>query len=137
MAVSITHQGISLLIGALFVGPYITCVIKYMGLLQGTDRMRIVGGFAVMSLETLRSMGMLYRVQTARGIKYRVRQSTALTTASDVPQQMMMPLPYHRLLPPHAIDPIHHLMPWTILLILQQHSSGCKEVSLGSLSSWV
>lgn len=115
MAVSITHQGISLLIGALFVGPYITCVIKYMGLLQGTDRMRIVGGFAVMSLEILRSMGMLYRVQTARGVKYRVRQSTALTTASNVPpaddDAPTLPLPattsrYRSHSPPHAMDHI-------------------------------
>lgn len=41
-----------------------------MGILEGTDRMRIVCGVASMTLDTLRSMGMLQRVQTARGVEY-------------------------------------------------------------------
>lgn len=57
----------------------------HMGLLQGNDRMRIVGGFTAMSFDTLKSMGMLHRVHTNRGVKYWVRQSTALTVASSVP----------------------------------------------------
>lgn len=59
VVVSITHQGIDARIGALFVCPYIIHVIRYVGLLQGTDCMRIVGGFLALSLETLRSLGML------------------------------------------------------------------------------
>lgn len=72
VVVSISHQGISPCIGALFVGPYITHVIRHMALLPGTNRIRIVGGFAAMVLKTVRSMGMLHRVQTARRIDYLV-----------------------------------------------------------------
>lgn len=84
VAVSIAHQGTNPYIGALFICPYITRVIRHMGLLQGTDCMRIVKRFAAMSLETLRSMGMPQRVHTARGVEYRVQQSTSSTAASEV-----------------------------------------------------
>lgn len=59
MVVSIAHHETSLYIRALFVNPYATLVIRHMGQLQETDRTRIVGGFAMMSLETLRSIGVL------------------------------------------------------------------------------
>lgn len=119
VAVSIAHQGTTPRIGALFVSSYITSAIRHMGHLKGIDRMMIVGGFAVMSLEILRLMGMLQRVYSARGVYYRVCQSTALTPTSDVPPaEDDAPIP-PPLLPPHARDPGHHLVPQTILHVLQ------------------
>lgn len=67
VAGSISHQGAIPRIGALFVGPYISRLIRYMRILEGNDRMRLVGSVTPMTLETLRSMGMLQRVQTVGG----------------------------------------------------------------------
>lgn len=72
VAISIAHHGTNPCIGALFVGPYITGVIRYVDLFNGTNRIRIVGGFAAMSRETLRSMGMLQHVYTTTRVEYRV-----------------------------------------------------------------
>lgn len=58
-AVYIAHYGTSPYNSILFFGPYITQIIRHMGLLQGTYRMRIIEGFAAMSLETLSSIGLL------------------------------------------------------------------------------
>lgn len=68
VAVSIAHQGTDLRIGALFIIPYITRLVRGMCILEGTDNMRMVGGVASMSLETLRSMGMLQSVHTAHEV---------------------------------------------------------------------
>lgn len=72
-------------IGALLIGPYITRFIRHMGLLQETDHLSIIGVFATISFETLRSMGMLQHTHETRGVEYRFWQSTASTFASDVP----------------------------------------------------
>lgn len=52
VAVSISHHGTNPHISALIIGPYITCLVCHMGAFLGTDRMRVVGGVAPMSLET-------------------------------------------------------------------------------------
>jgi len=78
VAFSIQRQGTNPRIGAIFVGAYITRLVRQMGLLPGTviSGMRVVGGVLPVSIETLRSMGMLHRVQTARGIEYQIRRDT-------------------------------------------------------------
>lgn len=53
VAVSISHQEADPRIGALFVSPYITHLVRHLGALQETNRMRVVGGMAPMSLEIL------------------------------------------------------------------------------------
>lgn len=50
VAASISHQGINPRIGALFVGPYITRLIRRMGILERVDRMRVVCGVASVTL---------------------------------------------------------------------------------------
>lgn len=76
VAVSILHQGTDPRIGALFVGPYITHLIRCMGILKGADRLRVVGGVGAMTLETLSSMGMLQRRQPT---------NSSSVAASDLP----------------------------------------------------
>lgn len=68
--VFISYQGIDPRIGTLFVGPYIMSLVRRLGILEGTNRKRIVGGIAFMTIETLRSMEMLQRVLTRRGAEY-------------------------------------------------------------------
>lgn len=59
VAVSIVHQEIDPRISFLFVGPYITRLVRGIGILEVTNRMRVVGKVISMSLDTLRLMGML------------------------------------------------------------------------------
>lgn len=56
-------------VGVLFVGPYITRLVWGMGALEGTDRIRIMGNVISMTLETLRSMGMLESILKAHGVR--------------------------------------------------------------------
>lgn len=69
VVVSIAHQGTNPRISSLFVGPYITRLVKGMGILEGIGKMRMVGAVASISLETPRSMGALQHVYTAQRIE--------------------------------------------------------------------
>lgn len=51
--VSISHQGTDIWVGFFFIDPYITWLVLGMGILEGTQRMRIVGDATLMTLETL------------------------------------------------------------------------------------
>lgn len=59
VGVSISYQETDPCIGVLFVSPFITRLVIRMGILKGTDQVRVIGGAASMFLETLRLMGML------------------------------------------------------------------------------
>lgn len=50
MAVSITYQGTDSQISFLFINPYITKLVKEMGVLEGTYRIRVVGEVALCPL---------------------------------------------------------------------------------------
>lgn len=109
---SILHPGINPHIGALFIGPYLTCLIKCMGILEGIDRMRVVDGISFMTLEILRLMGMLQHVLTAR------RVSTVFVSPPIFPplllptyslQMLLSPHPHQRL-SPHDRDHRRHPM---------------------------
>lgn len=62
VAIYISHYGTNPCIGSLFVGPYITHLIRCMDVLERIDRIWVISGVASMTLETLQSMGMLQRV---------------------------------------------------------------------------
>lgn len=86
VAISISHQGTDPRINTLFVGPYITRLVRRLGILEGANKIRIVGGVASMTLEILRSMGILQCVQTPRGAEYKVKQhiDPSSTAAADI-----------------------------------------------------
>jgi len=84
VAYYIHRQGTNPRIGAIFVGPYITRIIRSMGLLPCDiiSGLRAIGGVLPVTIETLRSMGMLRRIQTAQGIMYQVRRDPDLASTS-------------------------------------------------------
>lgn len=67
VVVSISNQGTDPRTGTHFIGPYITRLLRRMGILEGTDMIRVVGRVTSMPLETFRLMGMLHHVQIAKG----------------------------------------------------------------------
>lgn len=87
VAISNSHQGTNPRISSLFIGSYVTRMIRYLGILEGTNRMRIVGSIASMTLEILSSTGMFQHVQTARRAEYGVKRHTdsSLIIASVCP----------------------------------------------------
>lgn len=132
VAIFIAQQGLDPSIKDLFVGPYITHLVRHMGILQVPDCMRIVRGVARMTIETLRSMGMLQLVLTTRGVEYRVKKPTdsSSTVASYLPPTgdavPTSPQPGTTTRQDH----VRHLMPplatQTRLPILSQCSGGCR-----------
>lgn len=87
---SIYHQGTDPRVGVLFVGPYISRLVPGMGLLEGTQRMRIVGGYTPIISEILRFMGMLCVTHITRGTEYRVRD--VATTIALAPNSPLAPI---------------------------------------------
>lgn len=73
VTVSISHHGRSTRIDALFISYYIIHLVCHLGIFQGTDQMRVVGGVDPMSLKMLHLMRMVHKVQTIRGTEYWVR----------------------------------------------------------------
>lgn len=51
--VSISHQETDIWVCIFFIDPYITWLVLGMGILEGTQQMRIVGDVTLMTLETL------------------------------------------------------------------------------------
>lgn len=104
VVVSISQQGTSPRIGALFVDPYITWLVHHLGAVQGTDLMRVVRGVALVFLEMLCLMRMVHKVQTIRGTEYRVMptdDTPATDTATPSPPSQAT---YSR---PRSQSPLH------------------------------
>ena len=69
-ATLIAHQGISIRLGSIFVGPYITRMIRGLGLIELTRGMKVVGSIAPLGMPTLLSIGMVRK----SGTTYRLKQ---------------------------------------------------------------
>lgn len=134
VVVSISHQGTDPHIGALLVSPYITCLIRRMGIMEGVDRMRVVSDIAPMTLETLRPMGMLQHVITTRGLSTTFVSSLILHSQmfSTYPLPMLLSLHLYQQSPPHDKDQHRHpvliIATQTKLLAHQQCSGGFRGV---------
>ena len=55
----IAHQGQYAHLGMIFVGPYITLLIRGMGLLERTRTMDVIGDMAPLGTSTLLSIGLM------------------------------------------------------------------------------
>lgn len=53
------NQGTYTRLGSIFAGPYITHMIRGMGLIEHSRDMHIVGGFSPLGMATMFSMGMV------------------------------------------------------------------------------
>ena len=77
------HQGTHSRLGAIFAGPFITRLIKGMGLLDQTQGMKIVGSMTPLGVQTLVSMGIIERV----GDRIRLVQTQGARAQDPGPSQ--------------------------------------------------
>lgn len=107
--------------GAFFVGPYITHLVRHMVTLQWIDRMCVIGGVTPITLEILRLMRMVYRVTTAGEVEYHITLSEDLPDTATAAPPLLLP-PYHTF--PHHLN--HHLLLLAWSSIPPLSSSGYK-----------
>lgn len=81
--------------GAFFVGPYITHLVRHMVTLQWIDRMCVIWGVTPITLEILRLMRMVHRVMTAGEVEYHITLSEDLpNTATAAPTSTFASIPH-------------------------------------------
>ena len=80
------------LVKVIYEGTYITRLVRGMGLLEDTHRMRMIGGFTPITMNTLRAMRMPRVTWTSSGIRYRIDGPTASEDLAPTPEDALSAL---------------------------------------------
>lgn len=91
------HQVIDSLVGIIYASPYITCLVRGIGFLEGTSCMRMIKVFFLITIDTLWLMGMLQLVRTSTGVRYciiRTEASSLAEPSSSTPNSALSSLAF-------------------------------------------